>query len=61
MFGLGTSELIFIMLIATLLYGHRLPKVARNLGRSLNSFKQGMKEVDYDAEKDSASETTEND
>jgi len=44
MFGLGALELALITLIATLLYGHRLPKVARDLGRSLNSFKQGMKE-----------------
>lgn len=42
--GLGPGEFIVIGLIALLLFGTRLPKVARSLGQSVNEFKQGMKE-----------------
>lgn len=43
-FGLGTSELLIIAVIALLLFGMRLPKLARSLGQSVNEFKQGMKD-----------------
>ena len=42
--GLGTSELLIIGILALLLFGTRLPKVARSLGQSVNEFKQGMKD-----------------
>lgn len=42
--GLGGSELLVIGLIALLLFGTRLPKLARSLGQSVNEFKQGMKD-----------------
>jgi sec-independent protein translocase protein TatA len=44
MFGLGGGELIVVALIALLLFGTRLPKLARSLGQSVNEFKQGMKD-----------------
>jgi sec-independent protein translocase protein TatA len=47
--GLGGGELIVIGLIALLLFGTRLPKVARSLGQSVNEFKQGMKDSPEDA------------
>ncbi len=37
-----------IGLVALLLFGGRLPEIARALGRSLNEFKRGMREVDTD-------------
>lgn len=43
-FNLGGSELLVIGLIALLLFGTRLPKLARSLGQSVNEFKQGMKD-----------------
>jgi sec-independent protein translocase protein TatA len=39
-------ELIVILVVALLIFGNRLPDVARKLGRSINEFKKGMREVD---------------
>ena len=36
---------MFIMIVAVLLFGNRLPEIARSLGRSVNEFKKGLKEV----------------
>lgn len=48
MFGIGTTELIVIGIIAVILFGSRLPSVARSLGRSLTEFKRGMSDVEDD-------------
>jgi sec-independent protein translocase protein TatA len=36
-------ELIIILLVILLLFGNRLPNMARNIGRSLTEFKKGIK------------------
>lgn len=41
-FGLGYTEMLIVGLLAVMLFGNRLPSVARSLGRSLTEFKQGM-------------------
>ena len=43
--GMGTSEMIIFATIALLLFGKRLPEVARSVGSSLMDFKKGMQEV----------------
>ena len=46
MFGLGPLELMVIMLIVVLLFGTRVPAVARSLGESIRNFKRGLHAVD---------------
>ena len=42
-FGLpGHMELLIILVVFLLLFGHRLPSVMRNLGSSAREFKKGV-------------------
>lgn len=44
--GLGTSELLIILLVFLLLFGaKKIPELMRSLGKGVNSFKQGLKDV----------------
>jgi len=42
MFGIGHTELIIILVVIFILFGHRLPSVMRSLGRGVVEFKEGM-------------------
>ena len=44
--GIGGTEVILILLVALLLFGAKnLPKIARNLGRSVEEFRRAAREV----------------
>lgn len=45
MFGLGTSELIIILVLVLIIFGAgKLPQVGKSLGEGLRNFKDGMKD-----------------
>lgn len=47
LFGLGTPEIIGIVVILFLLFGAtRLPQLAKSLGQSRKAFKEGMREAE---------------
>jgi sec-independent protein translocase protein TatA len=48
MLGLSPSHVLIFGVIAILLFGNRLPTVARSLGRSLTEFKKGMNDLEQD-------------
>ncbi len=43
--SIGPMELLVIAGLGVLIFGHRLPKVARSLGRGITEFKKGLKDV----------------
>lgn len=42
--SIGPLELIIILVIVLVLFGSRLPRVARSLGQASKEFKQGVAE-----------------
>lgn len=44
----GWAELVLLLIVAVLLFGKRLPDIARSVGRSLTEFKKGVKETQDD-------------
>lgn len=44
--GLGTSELLIIVLVVLLLFGgKKIPELMHGMGKGVRSFKEGMNEV----------------
>ena len=53
MFGLGTQELLVILVIVLVMFGgSKLPEIARSLGKSMNEFKKGVNEGSSEKEKE---------
>ena len=42
--GVGHWELMALMVVVVLLFGHRLPSMMRSVGQGLKEFKVGMNE-----------------
>ena len=52
MFGLGTTELIIILVLVMIIFGAgKLPQVGSALGKGLRNFKDGVNEPDDNNEK----------
>ena len=44
--GVGPAEMLFFGVIALLLFGKKLPEVARSLGKGVIEFKKGMRGIE---------------
>jgi sec-independent protein translocase protein TatA len=52
MFGIGYQEMIIVLIVVFILFGHRLPSVMRSLGRGVVEFKEGMAGINNEPDKD---------
>jgi sec-independent protein translocase protein TatA len=53
MFGLGTQELIIILVLVLIVFGAgKLPQVGSALGKGMRNFKEGMKEGEEEKEEE---------
>jgi len=51
MFGIGTGELIVILVVVVLLFGaKRIPEIAKGLGRAAHEFKKAKNDLAREAE-----------
>jgi sec-independent protein translocase protein TatA len=48
MFGLGMAEILVVCVIGLVLFGNKLPGVARSLGRSFVEFRKGVSGIEED-------------
>jgi sec-independent protein translocase protein TatA len=48
MFGLGMTEILVVCLMGLLLFGNRLPGLARSLGRTLVEFRKEVSDIKED-------------
>jgi sec-independent protein translocase protein TatA len=49
MFNLGPQELFWLFLIVLFVFGaKRIPEIGRSIGKGIQEFKKGMKEIDSD-------------
>ncbi|SEA71575.1 sec-independent protein translocase protein TatA [Desulfuromusa kysingii] len=49
MFGLGTQELLILLVLVMIVFGvGKLPQVGSAMGQSLRNFKAGVRDVEAD-------------
>ncbi|MCD6188396.1 MAG: twin-arginine translocase TatA/TatE family subunit [Desulfuromusa sp.] len=60
MFGLGTQELLIILVLVMIVFGAgKLPQVGKSLGQGLRNFKKGVNETEDDIEEGQVEEISE--
>lgn len=53
MFGIGTQELLIIVLIILILFGgKKIPELMKGLGKGVRSFKDGMNGIENEVKKE---------
>ncbi|MCS2930571.1 twin-arginine translocase TatA/TatE family subunit [Bacteroides ovatus] len=51
MFGIGTQEILFIVLVVLLFFGgKKIPELMKGLGKGIRSFKDGMNGMENESE-----------
>jgi len=61
MFGLGTQELLIILVLVMIIFGAgKLPQVGGALGKGLRNFKKGMNDSTEDVEEAEVTKIEEN-
>jgi sec-independent protein translocase protein TatA len=58
MTGIGIWKLLIVLAIILLLFGNRLPSLARSLGQSIIEFKKGLKELEGPSDEDKSDHTS---
>jgi sec-independent protein translocase protein TatA len=49
-FGLGTQEIMLLLVLGVLLFGRNLPALGRSLGKTVTEFKRGVKGLEDETE-----------
>lgn len=56
-FGLGTGEIVIILVVVLLLFGaRRIPELAKGMGKGIREFKDASREIQREIEREPVAE-----